>query len=146
MSDRTFTLQEAQSLLPILESLLRTTIESKSLIECIDAEFSSLSERILLLGGTFVAIERWAHRRAERDKALRKAKDAFAEINAIGVQVKDLDIGLLDFPCLVGKETILLCWKMGEATITHWHTPEEGFAGRKPIDERISRSGENRII
>jgi hypothetical protein len=146
MSDRTFTLQEAQSLLPILESLLRTTIDSKSLIECIDTEFSRLSERILLLGGTFVDLERWAHRRAERDKALQKAKDSFAEIDAIGVQVKDLDVGLLDFPCVVGNETILLCWKMGEPTITHWHTTAEGFAGRKPIDDRISRSGENRII
>lgn len=146
MSDRTFTLQEAQSLLPILESLLRTTIESKSLIECIDIEFSHLSERILLLGGMIVELEHWAHRRAERDKALQKAKDAFAEIDAIGVQVKDLDIGLLDFPCVVGKDTILLCWKMGEPAITHWHTVEEGFAGRKPIDERISHPGENRII
>ena len=62
-----------------------------------------------------------------------------AEIDAAGVQVKDLDIGLLDFPCVVGDEVILLCWKLGENGITHWHNTTEGFAGRKPIDERIIR-------
>ena len=140
MSDRTFTLQEAQSLLPVLESLLRTTIESKDAVEEINAEFGELAQRVLLLGGMFVNVEHWAGRRAERDKSLQKAKDAFAEIDAIGVQVKDLDIGLLDFPCLVDGEIILLCWKMGEEKITHWHSTTEGFAGRRPIDERISRA------
>ncbi len=80
-----------------------------------------------------------ARRKAEREKALQKAKDAVAEIDATGVQVKDLDTGLLDFPCVVGEEVILLCWKLGEKGITHWHGIEEGFAGRKPIDERILR-------
>jgi len=67
-------------------------------------------------------------------------KDALAEIDATGVQVKDLDIGLLDFPCVVEGETVLLCWKLGEPAITHWHGVHEGFAGRKPIDERIARA------
>jgi len=56
------------------------------------------------------------------------------------VQVKDLDIGLLDFPCAVDGKLILLCWKMGEKTIEHWHSMEEGFANRKPIDERIAKA------
>jgi hypothetical protein len=67
-------------------------------------------------------------------------KDAVAEIDSIGVQVKDLDIGLLDFPCKVEGNIILLCWKLGEKGITHWHSVEEGFAGRKPIDQRISKN------
>lgn len=132
-------------MLPILESLLRTTMDSKRAIESIDADFAQLSERIILQGGTSVDIESWAPRRAERDKALQRAKDAIAEIDAMGVQVKDLEIGLLDFPCLVDGETILLCWKMGEASITHWHGISEGFAGRKPIDERIASAGEDKI-
>ncbi|MFZ1930789.1 MAG: DUF2203 family protein [Candidatus Sulfotelmatobacter sp.] len=49
-------------------------------------------------------------------------------------------MGLLDFPCEVEGRTVLLCWKMGEKSITHWHGQEEGFAGRKLIDERIARS------
>ena len=97
----------------------------------------ALASRVFLNGGTMVDIAGAARRKAERDKALQQAKDAVAEIDATGVQVKDLDIGLLDFPCIVGEEVILLCWKLGEKGITHWHGMEEGFAGRKPIDDRI---------
>ena len=134
---RTFTVAEAQTLLPVLESLLRSAIEAKALIEEVDAEQQALANRIFLNGGTMVNVVKVARRKAEREKALQKAKDAVAEIDATGVQVKDLDIGLLDFPCLVGDEVILLCWKLGEKGITHWHGMEEGFKGRKPIDERI---------
>jgi hypothetical protein len=135
---RTFTLREAQSMLPILESLLRKSIEAKTLIEEIDQEFQELNERIFLNGGTLVDVRACAARRAQREKAIQSAKDTLSEINAIGVQVKDLDIGLLDFPCKVDGDIVLLCWKMGEPTISHWHGTEEGYAGRRPIDERMS--------
>jgi hypothetical protein len=140
MSDRTFTLDEAQSLLPILESLLRTAIDGKKLIETVDNEFQELAHRVFLSGGLLLNIAQVARRKAEREKTIQAVKDAVAEIDATGVQVKDLDIGLLDFPCEVEGRTILLCWKLGETGITHWHTPSEGFAGRKPIDDRISRA------
>src|SRR5579862_932801 len=140
MSDRTFTLDEAQMLLPVLESLLRTAIGAKKLIDEIDAEQQALQHRIFLSGGMFLDIVRLAQRKAERAKAEQRAKDALAEIDSIGVQVKDLDIGLLDFPCEVDGQIILLCWKLGEKSITHWHGTQEGFAGRKPIDERIAKA------
>jgi hypothetical protein len=137
---RTFSLQEAQSLVPILEGLLRTSIEGKQVIEEVEQELSAINERIFLSGGAFIEVKKVALRRAERDKAVQRVRDALAEIDAIGVQVKDLDIGLLDFPCSVDGEIVLLCWKLGEASITHWHGTEEGFAGRKPIDDRIARA------
>jgi len=140
MADRTFTLDEAQSLLPVLESLLRTAIAAKKNIEEFEAEQQELAHRVFLNGGTFLNVVPLARRKAERVKAEQRAKDAVAEIAAIGVQVKDLDIGLLDFPCGVDGRIILLCWKLGEKSITHWHGTDEGFAGRKPVDERISRA------
>jgi hypothetical protein len=136
---KTFTLEEAQTLLPVLRSLLQKSIEGKKTVEEIEKEFQDLSHRILLSGGLFVDIPKIARRRAEHDKAVQGAKDALAEIEAIGVQVKDLDIGLLDFPCVVDDQTILLCWKLGEESIQYWHGLEEGFRGRKPIDERITK-------
>ncbi|HEX8893724.1 MAG TPA: DUF2203 domain-containing protein [Terriglobales bacterium] len=136
---RTFTLSEAEALLPVLESLLRSAMQAKALIEEVDAELESLKSRIFVNGGTFVNILAVSRRKDEREKAIQRAKDAVAEIDAAGVQVKDLDIGLLDFPCVVGDEVILLCWKLGERGITHWHNTTDGFAGRKPIDERIIR-------
>lgn len=140
MSDRTFTLDEAQSLLPVLESLLRSAIAAKKVMEEFEAEQQALHQRIFLNGGTYLDVVPLARRKAERAKAEQRAKDALAEIDSIGVQVKDLNIGLLDFPCEVDGQIILLCWKLGEKSITHWHGTQEGFAGRKPIDERIARA------
>jgi hypothetical protein len=137
MADRTFTLEEAQALLPVLESLLRTAIDGKKLVETVDLEFQELNRRVFMNGGTLVNIVHWARRKAEREKTAQRIKDAIAEIDATGVQVKDLDIGLLDFPCEVDGQIVLLCWKLGEKGITHWHTTSSGFAGRRPIDERI---------
>lgn len=140
MSDRTFTLDEAQSLLPVLESLLRTAMKAKTVIDEVDAELQALHHRVFLNGGTFLDIVPLARRKTERARAEQHAKDALSEIDSIGVQVKDLGIGLLDFPCEVDGQTILLCWKLGEKAITHWHGVDEGFAGRKPIDQRIAKA------
>jgi hypothetical protein len=137
---RTFTLDEAQDLLPILEGLLRTSIEGKKLIESVDAELQATVQRIFLNGGMSINVVHFARRKAEREKAIQRVKDAMGEIDAMGVQVKDLDIGLLDFPCEVDGEIVLLCWKLGEKSITHWHGVAEGFAGRKPIDARIAKA------
>jgi hypothetical protein len=140
MADRSFTLEEAQSLLPVLESLLRAAIDGKKLIETVDAELEDLAHRVFLSGGLLVNIIQVTRRKAEREKTIQRVKDTLAEIDSTGVQVKDLDIGLLDFPCQVEGRTVLLCWKLGEKGITHWHDTSEGFAGRKPIDERIAKA------
>jgi len=144
MSSRTFTLDDAQTLLPVLESLLKQAIQSKQVIEEVDAEMQETAHRIFMNGGTLVNVIRLAKRKAAREKAIQRAKDAVAEIDATGVQVKDLDVGLLDFPCKVEGEIVLLCWKLGEAKIGFWHDTATGFAGRKPIDERIANAGKKR--
>jgi hypothetical protein len=144
MSDHTFTLDEAQTLLPVLESLLRQAIQSKKLIEEVDAEVQETVHRIFLNGGTMVNVVHLAARKASREKAIQRIKDAISEIDATGVQVKDLDIGLLDFPCKVEGEIVLLCWKLGETEIAFWHETTSGFAGRRPIDERIANAGKKR--
>jgi hypothetical protein len=132
--DKTFTLDEANTLLPILDALLKRAMDAKVTIEQIDAKFQLLTQKVFLMGGMVIDIPRYTARKAEREKALNDIRDAVAEIDASGVQVKDLDIGLLDFPCVVNGDTVLLCWKYGEPhRIAHWHGLEEGFAGRKPI-------------
>ncbi len=146
MPERTFTLDEAQELLPVLEGLLRRAISGKKQIEEVDKELKEVAHRVFLTGGMLLPLVRLARRKAEREKSAQQVKDAVSEINATGVQVKDLDIGLLDFPCVVDGRTVLLCWKLGEKAITHWHGLEEGFAGRKPIDERIPRAKPRRQL
>ena len=141
MKKKNFTLDEAQNLLPVMESLLRTSMEGKREIEEIEEEFKRVKHSVFLRGGAQLDIVALSRRRAQSDKAIQRVKDALAEIESIGALVKDLDIGLIDFPCQVDGTTLLLCWKFGEDRIRHWHGTNEGFAGRKPIDERIARAG-----
>jgi hypothetical protein len=134
-----FTLDEAQSMLPVVESLLKRAIESKQAAEAIDAELSAISRRIHLAGGMTVNIAKISAQRTAMEQHIQRARETVAEIDEIGVQVKDLDSGLLDFPCRVEDEVVLLCWKSGETFIEHWHTVESGFQGRQPIDDRFRR-------
>jgi hypothetical protein len=136
---KTFTLEEAQSMLPLVESLLNRAIESKQAAEEIDAELSALSRRIHLSGGMTVDVAKVAAQRSAMEKHIQRARESVAEIDEIGVQVKDLDSGLLDFPCRIEEEIVLLCWKSGETAIEHWHTVDSGFKGRQPIDDRFRR-------
>jgi hypothetical protein len=138
---KTFTLDEAQSLLPVLEALLARAVEAKRAAEAIESELHALKVRIFQAGGTWVNVVHVAAQRTALEAHVDKAKEVIAEIDAIGVQVKDLDVGLLDFPCRLDDEIVLLCWKAGESRIEHWHTMESGFQGRQPIDERFRRSG-----
>jgi hypothetical protein len=132
--DKTFTIDEANALLPILDTLLKRAMDAKSRIEEIDAKMQVLVQKLFLMGGMLVDTARVNARKAEREQMLQQIRDAVAEISVSGVQVKDLDLGLLDFPCVIAGETVLLCWKFGERhRIGHWHGLEEGFAGRKPI-------------
>jgi hypothetical protein len=82
-----------------------------------------------LTPGDFGEVEREIEQEAE---GLARCVE---EIQAAGALVKDPDAGLLDFPSLRDGEEILLCWHLGEDRIEYWHGADEGFAGRKPLDE-----------
>jgi hypothetical protein len=103
-----------------------------------------LRQRIFLAGGMTMDVGGVQRNRKDTEAHLQTAKDALAEIDAIGVQVKDLDTGLLDFPTRVDGELVLLCWRRGETRIEYWHTVEAGFRGRQPLDERFGRGWRER--
>ena len=136
---KTFTLDEAQSLLPVLESLLKRAVEGRRSAETVESSLNGLAQQIYLSGGMRVNSANVARQRAEMEEHLKQVRESIAEIDAIGGQVKDLDSGLLDFPCRVDDEVVLLCWRMGELAIEHWHTVEGGFQSRQPVDERFRR-------
>ena len=131
---KTFTLDEAQSLLPVLESLLKRAIEGKRGAEEIESSLSELARRIYVSGGMKVDVAAVAKERADMEAHLERVRESLAEIDSIGVQVKDMEAGLLDFPCRLVDQVVLLCWRMGETAIEHWHTVEAGFQGRQPLD------------
>jgi hypothetical protein len=142
---RTFTLSEAHVLLPVLESLLRRAQVAGARAAGLEGEMQALSQRIFFSGGMRVDVAQAARRRAEREKALEEAKGTLAEIEEIGVLVKDLEKGLLDFPALVDGRTVLLCWKLGEKEIAFWHATDEGFAQRKALDGRVGKTEKERL-
>ncbi len=139
-----FSLDEAQSLLPILESLLRRAIDAKASAGLVEAELQMLSQNIFLSGGMLVDVASVARKRLTQRTSVQQAQDALQEIDSIGVQVKDLDKGLLDFPCQLGEQVVLLCWQLGESRIDYWHTMEAGFQGRQPLDDRFQKTRPDR--
>lgn len=141
---KTFTIGEAQTLLPVLEALLRRAKAATARGLHIDREMQILSQRIFLSGGMHVNVAAAARRRAEHQKALQEAKDTFEEIEEIGARVQDIDSGLLDFPCMVDGKLVLLCWKLGEPAIAHWHGEADGFEARKPVEALFGKSERER--
>jgi len=143
--NKTFTLGEAQTLLPVLESLLRRAQAAASRAQQLEREMQELSQRIFLSGGMHVNVAVAARRRAERENAAQETKDLLAEIDSIGVRVQDFEAGLLDFPCVVEGRTVLLCWRLGEPAIAHWHSEEDGFEGRKPVETLFGKGARERL-
>jgi hypothetical protein len=73
-------------------------------------------------------------RTEDADALLKELEGCVEELEALGIVVKDADLGLIDFPARRHDELVLLCWHVGEERVAFWHGLEEGFAGRKPVD------------
>jgi len=131
--ERLFDRREAEQLLPLLETLLRTAMDKKKVTEGIEQEFSRIQNRILLYGGIVPPYGYLAEKKLERDNCVSTIREALVKIEQTGCVVKDLEMGLLDFPSIVNDEQVFLCWKLGEERIGYWHRVDEGFAGRKPL-------------
>jgi hypothetical protein len=134
---RFFTLLEAESLLPQVEGLLQSLIQLKRDHETADAELNGISQRIALTGGMIVSREQVQQIRVRRDATARGLKTALEKIEEIGCQLKDIEIGLVDFPTLYRGKEVYLCWKLGESGIGFWHHVEDGYRGRQPIDSEF---------
>lgn len=148
MADKYFNRQEAEELLPLIKRDLIEARESKDKVEHLDRELSQASAKIMVLGGSVPPYGRLAATRHEREQIAHQVQEALDRIQQTGCVVKDLDEGLVDFPTLRDGQEVYLCWKLGEERIAFWHGMEEGFAGRKPLDEAESDeppSGPERI-
>jgi hypothetical protein len=132
---RRFTHAEAQRLIPRVDRLLREAIEFKASYEEAEKEIQAFQERVMMMGGLTVDRERAIDARTRRDGAAAQLRNAIEQVQQAGCLIKDLDIGLIDFPTTYRGVEVYLCWKLGEDGIEYWHGVEEGFRGRKKIDE-----------
>jgi hypothetical protein len=133
---RRFTLAEANRLIPEVERIIRAAVESKPDFDEAAEGMRKHNERIHMLGGAVIDRTRYIEMKTRRDEVAQHMRQAIGALNEIGVEVKDLDAGLVDFPTLYHGEEVYLCWKLGEGKIEFWHG-DEGFRGRKPIDQEF---------
>jgi len=135
MADKYFNRDEAEELLPLIEQSLIKARESKDKVEDLDEQLSQASTKIMVLGGSVPPYGKLSATRHQREQFATQLRKALNRIQETGCVVKDLDEGLVDFPTLRKGEEVYLCWKLGEERIGYWHGMEEGFAGRKPLED-----------
>ncbi len=127
-----FTVEEANALLPEIEPLMRR-------LQRLGQDLAEVRRRL--------AARQWKARAnghialADLEGDTRLARELAADvqalvgrIQALGCEVKDLEMGLVDFPALRKGQPVYLCWRVGEPQVLYWHELETGFAGRRPID------------
>ena len=134
---RFFTLSQAEKLLPQVESAIRAAILHKSEFENAESEWQSFSRRLMETGGMQVDRSRVIAQKNRRESAANDVKNSIERVEEFGCIVKDLDIGLIDFPTLLNGQEVYLCWKLGESGIQFWHGVHEGYRGRKAIDDQF---------
>jgi hypothetical protein len=136
---RYFTLDDARGYLPAVNLAVREGIVARRNLDLAEKDHDARRERIMFSGGMSVDQEAAQQTREKRDSSSAKLKQLLRAFDEIGCVVKDLDVGLIDFPALYRGKEVYLCWRLGEADIAFWHGVEEGFAGRRPIDAEFLR-------
>ena len=132
---RYFSHEQATRLLPEVERLLRLAIHARMVYEEADQAITTLQQRVQAMGGIVVDVSKTRLLQQSREEGAKHLKEAIEAITELGVQVKDLESGLVDFPTTYHDEEVLLCWRSDEDDIRFYHGIEEGFAGRKQIPE-----------
>jgi hypothetical protein len=130
--ERLFTPDEANAALEELRPVADRMVDQRRALVAAQRRQAELVARIAGNGGDITPGEV----RAAAEEVVETAEsvaECVRRINEAGVQVKDLDEGLLDFPAERDGAGVLLCWKVGEPEVAFWHGADEGFAGRKPL-------------
>jgi hypothetical protein len=128
---RTFTPAEANSALAAVRPLVERMVAARSRLRELEGEQREVVKIIAGNGSGYAVSEA---RSDEFAAAAAELQDSLEQLTELGVEVKDADIGLVDFPAVRDGEDVLLCWRTGEDVVEWWHDLEEGYAGRKAID------------
>ena len=124
--DRHFTREEAEALLPKVEPMLRELRTARDRLT--DAEAHQLlADASSSNGGGSPG--------REVGEGFLEVRRLLGGIQELGIVIRDIDRGLIDFPAIIDGEEVYLCWQFDEDGIAWWHDLESGFGGRRPLDE-----------
>lgn len=132
MPERYFTPEEANALLPEIRPLAEEMVGHRRRLGAAEARQAEVLERISGNGGDLAPSD-LAELAEEVEQHATALARCLRDLSALGVQVKDLERGLVDFPALREGEEVLLCWELGEDEVAYWHGVDAGFAGRQPL-------------
>ena len=129
--DYLYTVQEARELIP----------ELRPLLEALQLEQRRMQREIERLNDLTPAMQQngYAAQAAEHERLILELGESIREkldqFELMGIEVKDIESGVIDFPSERDGRVVLLCWKVDEETVTHWHEIDDGYRGRQPLDE-----------
>ncbi len=129
MNGKFYTLAEARATLPQIRTYMHAIQQARREIMRLQPAALPAIEKAAQNGGCKEAGELFVHG--------SRIEHSVKGITALGVVLKDLDRGLVDFLCMRQGREIYLCWHYGEDDIAYWHELNGGFAGRRPIDEHV---------
>jgi hypothetical protein len=132
VADRYFTPAEANELLATVRPLAERMVAHRRALAVATVRHARIATKIAGNGGG-VRPHEVDELQATIDEEAAEIVRCVAELQELGLLVKDLDEGLVDFPALHDGEEVLLCWRLGEEEVAFWHSLEDGFAGRKPL-------------
>jgi hypothetical protein len=133
MPERYFEAADVNALIPTLTRVMGRVMRAHEEATERAGRLAAERERIGLAGGGVIDRAAWKTEVDEVARLTEAVKSGLAEITGMGGTIKDLALGLVDFPHVRDGRVVNLCWKYGESDVSHWHGLDEGFANRKPL-------------
>ncbi|MBV6522287.1 MAG: hypothetical protein MNPFHGCM_02433 [Gemmatimonadaceae bacterium] len=126
---RTFTVDQANRMLPLVERIVRDIVTHHERWQQVVGEF----ELANLPGTVQGSAERALRLQEDAERLAADIQGFVGELEELGVEFKSFDLGLVDFPSIRDGRAVLLCWKLNEPAVAHWHEISDGFSGRQPL-------------
>jgi hypothetical protein len=124
---KTFTIEQANRALPLVRRIVQDVVD----------EYARWQEMVksldVLAASSARGTAEIARLQQDIQQAARTIDGYVRELTELGIEMKGLDVGLVDFPGEIGGRRVYLCWRLGEPAVSHWHELDAGFAGRQPL-------------
>ena len=132
-----FSIDEANQMLPLVASIVRDLVDEFRILRTAGRERRTLEIEQAHGGGQDPRIEQLRDDVAELSSRI---EGYLEELGELGVEVRDLELGLVDFPTLIDGEPAYLSWRQGEERVCWWHPADRGFSDRAPVPVPGGRS------